>query len=190
MRDKNQNMRFNDSELSFIKAVFADDAEITYIIRKSMLQLELTDQEKEVLKISWNPEISKLCHKMFLPDLEGDAPLFQLTNLVLALGSDTKGLSPDGAWPFIKAKELEINYLQQQLDVLDGKNPEIKIVLKDMINLDYPKKEREQVWVNVTAWNWLLSFIDSNLAQAKVLAGRKEETVEQTRQRLERDSAK
>lgn len=189
MRDPNQTMRFNDYELSLIKGWFADDAPILYAIRKVMFQFELDDSEQdEVDKLIGNKEASELIRKIFLPQLDPDAPLFQLTTLAIALGADTKTLSPEASFPYILCKQLESDYIAQQLDVLLGEKVKPKIVFQDLADLDYKLGDEMVAWVHVTAFNFLLSYIDSNIAQLKVLAGLKTETVEQTKERLRRDS--
>lgn len=189
MKNDKQKMRYTDEELGLLKAVFAEDNDKLYIIRKVMFQFPLTEAEKSALQAFMTEPVFAILRKTFLPYPDPDAPLFQIAHLNLALGADTKTLSPDGAWPFFKAKELEIAYLEQQVKALNGES-EQKIVLSDLTDLNHPKTQREQVWVNVTAWNWILSFVDSNIQQIKFLAGLKHETVEQTLVRLRTDSSK
>lgn len=190
MKNPKQKMRFTDSELSLIKGLFADNDELLYVIRKVMCQFPLTDTERELLKGSMNENTLFILKKFFLPELDPDAPLFQMTALPVALGADIKTLSPDGAWPYIKAKELEMQYLEQQLNQLKDDNSTVKIKLNDLIDLGGTKARREETYIAITAWNYLLSFIDSNIQQIKFLAGMKEETIEETKARLERDSTK
>jgi hypothetical protein len=181
-------MRFTNAELSLMKGIFAGNDELLYAVRKSMLQLELNLGESTVLG-GLTEEAHKLLKKVFLPDLDGDSPLFQMTDMILGLGADIKSLSPDGAWSFIKAKELEIDYLAQQLEILRGRG-ESKISLEEMGDLSGAKTTRESTYIKLIARNFLLSFIDSNCQQIKVLAGLKEESVEETLKKLAQNSNK
>lgn len=185
-------MRFNDVELSLMKGLFAGNEPLAFAIRKVMLQLPVTVDEIDLVKGSMNDTTFALMQKIFLPDLDGDAPMFQLTTMLIGLGGDIKDKDPDTSWPYIRAKKIEMDYVAQQVAVLNdltqiGKE---KIRLSDMKNLDYKKTQREDVHVNVLAFNFLISFVDSHLYQAVLLAGQKEETVEQTVQRLAKDSTK
>lgn len=188
MRDPKQKMRFTDAELSLVKGLFAGNDDLLSIIRKVMLQFELSEQEEVTLRGAINEKTFPLIKKFFLPDLDPDAPLFQLADMVIGL--DIKELSPDGAWPYIKAKELEMDYIDQQLKVLKGEEVDVKIKLKDLADLRVNKPSREAKYIEVTARNFLLSFVDSNIQQIKFLAGLKEETVEETKARLEKNSNK
>lgn len=189
MKDKDQKIRYTNPELALLKSLFADDVEKLYIIRKVLFQFELTDDERKKLDTFMNEEVYALVVKTFLPYLDPEAPLFQMSHLNLALGADIKQLSPDGALPYIRAKKLEIDYVDQQLKALRGGKAK-KIDLADLSDLSGADKDPEQAYVNVIAWNWILSFIDSNIQQLKFLAGFKHETVEQTLTRLRQDSAK
>lgn len=191
MRDKDQKMRFNNAELGQVKALFADNEDLLYAIRKVLLQARLTEKEEVMVRSAVTKKTFPLIKKFFLPDIDPDAPIFQLTDMYLGLGADIKSLSPEGAWPFIRAKELEIEYISQQLAVLEDMTSEVKpkVVLADLTKVT-KTSDSEDIWVNINARNFLLSFIDSNVQQIKLLAGSKDETVEQTKERLRKDSTK
>lgn len=189
-RQTDQKMRFSDVELALIKGLFAGNEDLLFAIRKVMLQFELTESEQEMLRATINEVNYALLHKIFLPTLDGDAPFFQMTDMILGITQDIKALDPEMAWPHIKAKELEIAYIDQQLKVLQNPKASQKIKLADLANLEATKTQREQVYINITARNYLLSFVDSNIAQVKFLAGLKDESVEDTKARLEKNSSK
>lgn len=192
MKDPKQVMRYSEDELSLIKALFADSNELAYIIRKVLLQFTLTGAEKESLALVMTGPAVRLMRKVFTPIIDPDAPLFQLTHMALALGSDMKGLSPDGAWPLIAAKQIEMEYIGQQVSVMLGEDVEELINFSELVNTKYSatEKGKEQAYINLTAWNFLLSFIDSHISALKTLAGKKTETVEETQRRLLKDSNK
>ena len=188
MRDSKQKMRFSDSDLGLMKSLFAEDDSLFYAIRKVMYQFPLDETERELIEKSYNPEVAYILKKTFNPDLDPDSPVHQLTHLGLSLGADIKGLSPEGAWPLLRAKKIEIDYINQQLEIVGKLDKKPKIVLDDLISFEGSTAKAEEEFINVTAWNWLLSFIDSNLQQLKFFAGQKTETVEETKIRLGRDS--
>ena len=76
--------------------------------------------------------------------------------------------------------------MSEALDKMEGKSEEpFTYNLNDLAILT-----DENVFVNITARNYLLSYIDSNCKQLEFLAGTKEETVDQTVARLQKNSAK
>lgn len=189
MKNPEQRMRFTDVELGVIKGLFADNVELLYIIRKSLLQATLTPEESDTLRQVINESTYALFVKIFMPYVDVEAPLFQLTDSCLVLGAEIKDLSPEGAWPYIRAKDLEIDYIAQQLRILNGGSEKPKIVLSELINLKVPKSKAEDALVGVLARNFILSYVDSNIKQIQFLAGQKEETVEETKAKLLKDSA-
>lgn len=201
MRDPNQKMRFSDTELAIVKRLFADNDNLLFAIRKLLLQFPLTTSEAEAIRAGLNKDTLKIVKKFILPDLDQEAPLFQMADLYLGLGSELKE-GVERAWPYIKAKDLEVDYIAQQMSILEnivngkpshsgeitlealtdkGKEPSTKVALD---------KYKEDRWINLTARNFILSFIDSNVQQIKFLAGLPEESVEETKKRLAQNSNK
>lgn len=194
MINPEQKMRFTDHELSLIKVMFAEKDEFLYALRKVLLQFEPTEHEAQVIKKGLNDDAMGLIKKVFCPTIDPEAPIFQLTDIAVGLGADIRDKHIELAEPYIKAKALEIDYINQQVAVIEGiyRGKEVKnsISLKELANLKVTKTNIEQLYVNITARNYLLSFIDSNIQQVKFLAGLREETVEQTKERLLKNSSK
>ena len=201
IRDKDQKMRFNKAELSVIKGLFAGNEDLLFAIRKVLLQFALSERDEVIVHRAITRETFPLIKKFFLPDLDPEAPLFQMTDMWLGVQGDLKQ-PVDLSWPYIEAKELEIKYINQQLnqllDLATGnalKPAEIRLSELTKIGAKPTTKAalenfQEKIWVNLNARNYILSFVDSNLQQIKFLAGLKEETVEETLSRLEKNSNK
>jgi hypothetical protein len=188
-RDKDQVLIYNQKQLELIKAVFADNEELIYIVRKVLLQFPLTDFETKMVKSSITPEVYEILRMRLLPDVNGDSPLTQLGDLYQSLNNDLKTKSVAEMAPLFAAKKIEIDYLTQQFEVLkDIEAPvKIKIVLDD---LKYITEDAEETYVKTIARNFLLSYVDSFLNLIKNLAGTKAETAEEQEKRLKRDSSK
>lgn len=186
MRQKDQTMRFNDIELGIMKRVFADNEDLIFIVRKVLFQSELTKGERNMLDASLSDEVNSLLKKMFVPELDTESPLFQMTDLPLGLNLAMNSKGVEEMQPLFEAKKLEMDYLNQQLEAIKNENSSKRIRFSSMAKLEpYPK-----AFVGVTARNWLLVFIDSSLQQIKILAGTKKETLEETMERISKDSAK
>ncbi len=190
MRDKGQIFIFSDSELSLIKAVFAENEELLYAIRKVLLQFTLTKDEKKLVKNAVNSEVYSILKKRIFPSVDNDFPFGQLSDLYQTLTNDLKIKTVDEMKMFLDAKQLEIDYLTQQFGYL--KNVEAtfkpKIVLDDLMVIK--GKTTYQACVDTTARNYLLGFIDPMLLLIKSIAGQKVESIEDTKKRMSRDSAK
>lgn len=185
MPKKGQTMRFTDGELSLIKGLFADNEALLYALRKSLLGFVLDDNESALIK-GLSKEAFALIRKTFLPQIDPASPFFQMTDMAMALNVDIKEKSEEEALPLIVAKAIEIQYMEEAVGKIDGSYTEpFTYNLSDLARLT-----DENVFVNITARNYLLSYIDSNCKQLEFLAGTKEETVEQTVARLQKNSAK
>lgn len=185
MPKKGQTMRFTDGELSLIKGLFADNEALLYALRKSLLGFVLDSNESALIK-GLSKEAFALIRKAFLPQIDPASPFFQMTDMAMGLNIDLKEKTEVDSLPFIIAKAIEIQYMEEALGKLEGTYTEpFTYNLSDLARLT-----DENVFVNITARNYLLSYIDSNCKQLEFLAGTKEETVEQTVARLQKNSAK
>lgn len=190
MRDPDQITKYNKQEMGLIKSLFAENQDLLFLIRKVMFQEPMTPEETAALRGAMTEPVLGIMRKAFQPDLDMDAPLGQLSHMLLGLGTDIRGLSPDGAWPFIKAKEIEINYIEQQVSLLAGSQENPKILFKDFQTLEGTKPTRETVYIKQIVWNFLLNYIEQQLVLLRILAGKTEETVEETMERVKKNSNK
>jgi len=111
MKEEGKQMRITDAELKTIKHTFAD-----------------------------NDHLLKVLRKVFLPEIDPNAPIGQTIDLWMTLKTDDA--SPD------------------------------------------------QLVINLKARNLLITHIEQQLMQLKFLAGKKDETVEETKNRLSKNSSK
>jgi len=188
MRQKNQKMRFNDVDLGLMKATFADNEDLLFVIRKVLLQFDLTEEEQDMIN-GMSEAAHNVVRKEFLSELDPEAPLFQLSDMRIALKNDINVREVDQMALLIHAKELEMDYIRQQLDVLKGgEEPEKRISLENLVKIK--GKDKEDLYVEFTAWTYLVSYIDSCINEMKNLAGTPDETVEETMKKLAKNSNK
>lgn len=107
-----------------------------------MQEMRISDVELELIKNTYseNDDLLKLLRKIFLPELDVNAPIGQ--NLDLWMTMKIEDLSPEDAL------------------------------------------------INLKARNTLIQHVEMCLGQLKILAGQKKETVEETKERLKKNSAK
>lgn len=182
-----QAMRFSDEELSLIKNTFAEDDVLLKVLRKVFFQGDLSDDELKIVR-SFNSgdQSLRLLRKALLPEVDYSAPIFQITDLYVNI--DTKENGVDRAYPLILARDLVHDYLSQQFAILEDKKPKVKIVFADLHRAG--DKEPTEAFVQLSARNTLISHIEFQLYQLKLLAGKKDESVEDTKRRLAANSNK
>lgn len=185
MEKKKQTMRFTDTELQLIKNTFADNEDLTRAIRKTFLQMALDPIDQTALKGYKGKEIKSLMRKVFLPSLDPNAPPHQLLDLWMTLS--VKDKTPEQALPDILAREKLIAYIDQQLKDLDGDGM-VKIIFLDLTNFE--DKSPLECFIDLTVRNTLIAHVEMMLTQLVTLAGQTNESVEETKKRLQMDSAK
>lgn len=183
---KGKQLRYNDQELSLIKNTFADNEELLALFRKYLLDGELSEEEKGLLNtLTGNEATLNLLEKAVKPNLDRLAPPFQVVDLYSNL--DFQPTPKDHAVDILKGRHLAVQYLTQRFDALRGKTVEF-IKFDSLVE---PTEDNTQTFVNILARNFLLSHIDTQLfGQLMVIAGAKEESLDQQKKRLTQNSNK
>ncbi len=180
-----QQKRFTNEELSLIEATFKDQEGLLILLRRFILQDELTEDEMIYLKQSMTPEVLKVVRKTINPALDKGAVLNGTVDLFSNL--DLAQVYLDHAVLQIKARRLVNNFLTQRFDALEGKKVKKEIVFDD---LTAEVDDKETLYTNMLARNFLLSFIDTQgLRQLEILA-LTNETPEQAKERMMAQSTK
>jgi hypothetical protein len=187
---KKQVMRFNDEELLLIKGVFSENEDLLKVIRKVFYQMPLNAVDLSLLQVTFKEKegLKKVLRKVLLPTLSPDVPLQQ--NIDLWLLVKVKELPVSEASVHIKSIKIWIDYMNQQLKVIESgkyiKKP--KISFNELTNIK--NKTDWDLFANMLARNTIVNHVEQQLQQLLMLAGLKNETPEQTIERLHKDSAK
>lgn len=184
-----QQMRYSDEELSIIKNTFCENDELLKALRKVIFQGVLNDEEVKMIR-AFNMQHGgvHVLRKTILPEIDLDAPFFQMVDLYVNI--DTKEATIEKAYPMAVARDIVSEYLEQQLGILTGENKEKdnKIIFNKLHSTR--GKDIETAFTELSARNTLLQHVDFQLMQLKMLAGNKDETIEQTKLRLQKNSNK
>lgn len=180
---------FNEAELRLIKATFADNDDLLYAIRKVLLQFPMTEKEKEAVKTQVTPEVWAIVKKRINPDIDEDAPFGQIGDIYHTARTKLESKGVEEMQPHFDALKIVVDYLNQQFEYLKDINmPTFAAIqldsLKEITSNHYSN------YVNHTARNFLIGFVDSMLFMLKGIAGQKEETPEQQKERITRNSNK
>lgn len=171
-------MRYTDKELGIIKNTFADNDDALIALRKKMLGYPMTEVETNLT--NFKGELKSVMVKTFNPQIDPDAPINQVIDLWMIV--DFRDKTPEQARLLFRAKKKQLDFID---DKLNGKN---KISFDEFTYSD--DGEDDEVLVNQITRNNIVLHIEQQLNQLKFLAGQKDETVDETKKRLEADSAK
>jgi len=178
-------IRYSDGELEIIKNTFADNLPLLKTMRKVMLQLPFSEAEEMSFHKALNPEVMKVVRKSFLPEIDGNAPLNQVVDLWATVQVLDK--LPDIALLHLKARELLIKYLGEQLNILAGVS-KVKTMLFQ--NFTVLGNSEEEAFTNIVARNNILTHTEHQLTELFILAGSKKETKDEMFKRIKVDSSK
>jgi hypothetical protein len=188
-KKEKRSMRYDDKELELVKLSFAENDELLIAIRKVFLQLPTTALEQAILvNLKTNEDLLKVIRKTFLPTIDGDAPFNQVIDLWMTI--ELKNKEPKEAYLEITAREKLISYLEQQLKVLEGGVPSINDVQLNDLTKVLAKSKADEMLTNFVMRNTLIQHTEQQLHMFSILSGLKNETVEQTKERLKKDSMK
>jgi len=188
---KRQTMRYSDDELQAIKGVFAENEDLLKAIRKVFYQMPLSALDLSLLQIPFanKPLNQKVLRKTFLPTITGDAPIQQNFDLWLTLA--LKDMPVEEAAVHMKSVGLWIEYIKQQLKAIETGKYQVKKPKISFEGLtDIKDKVSWEMYAEMLARNTIINHVEQQLRQLDLLAGKKDETPEQTIERLSKDSNK
>lgn len=191
MPDKDQVFIYNDAELEVIKNTFAENDELLYAIRNVFFQFPTTDGQKVLIQNGVTPEVLNVLKKRILPDPSSEFPINQIPTILSTFTNDLKSRTVEDLIPLFEAKDIEIKYLEQQFRVLQGEKIDVTvptIILSELskIDLNDPMKTQSRL----SAYLFILGYVDPMLGFIKSIAGNKGETIENQKKRMMRDSSK
>ena len=165
MSDIVQNSEYTEKELSLITNTFYEKDDLLMVIRKHFLQGELEEHEKALIKIVTGETLT-VVRKALLPQIDPDAPFHQSRDLWTHVNTNDKLV--EDSYLDMKAQKIAIDYLEQELNRLQGGTSFTIIKLKDLVYND--RKDRETAFIELKARNLLLTHIDVHLEKLRTLA--------------------
>lgn len=175
---------YNEKELELLKSVFAENEELLILMRKLFFGVDISEKDKEIIKSTFkNKELIRAVkHKIYgLNDF--DTPIGQLSDFWMGAESQVFGQSKETIEQTVKSKEMIFSMFEQAMGLLtDPSGEKVDISLKSF--------EEDELQISLIARNLYMKAIDSGLLQIFLIAGKKEETIEETMKRLTKDSAK
>ncbi len=187
-KQKKQEMRFKEAELSLMKNTFSENEVLLKIMRKVFLQLELSKPDKDIITNTFKGqrELLKLVRKNFLPEIDAEAPLGQVVDLWMTI--DLKNKDPEAAlWEFTARKKL-IDLLEEAFLKLADVEYSPKFLFEGLNSIE--GKTDFHALTDMLARNILVTHTEMMLQQLLTLSGQKSETPQATIERLQKDSTK
>lgn len=178
---------FSADEMDLIKNSWKDNTVILNALFKFMLQFETSKEENLALKtIKDTPKILQVIKKVFLPNLDIlDVPVNQVLDLWMTI--DLMNKTPEDALNHIRARGILIEYIGQRLSELGGEEVKDKIILEDIF---IKSGKPQDIFVGIIARNSIIAHTKQQIAKLELWAGQGAETLEETMEKLQKNSAR
>ena len=178
--------RFTDREFFLLKNTFADREDLLIIIRKIFLQIELTKEEQAIRLTIFNKEVVDTMRKLFLPEIKGDEPYQQVTDLWSKAQINIEERIDDSD-VLVTAHASFIDYIRQQLGEFTTDSGDGLMLFSD---LAFKRGEAGDIAVALLTRQKIVKHVEDNIGQLMIIAGRKEESEEEQLKRIYKNSNK
>lgn len=185
MADKQkEQLMYSDKEINLLKATFAENESLLKTIRRLFLGGELTDIEKNVIKETFQNQelIEAFRHKVYGLD-NYDTPIGQVSDFWLGAEKQIFGASRDTIEQVVQSKAMVRKMFETAFNLL--RNPD-----GEKVDTLFIPSEIDGLQIKLLARNLYIQAIETSLLTVLTIAGKKDETLEQTLARLQRDSSK
>ena len=192
-KKKKPAFRYSEGEINLIKATFSDNDELLMALKKSMLQLELTEAEEVAILNTFKgkTELMTVLRKFFTPTLEDkNIDVHQMTDMwsIIEREINFRDRKVEDAWPLLQVADLVIEYLNNQLKVLSGESEGNRISFKELIKLT-PDNQLLS-YTGVLARNLIFTRVEKVIMAIYGMSLNKDESPEEMAKRFEMNSNK
>ncbi len=172
-------------KIEVIKSVFGGELDLLKILRKIILGLELTEEEKNRSSlITGNDRLVKIVEDSLNPYITGDEEIFMINDLWFQL--NIKDKTKEDAIILMEAVRINEKFMVSALKRLKGET-----VSETINDLRYKDEQGDDVnLITVLARNIIISGLEGTLRGFQHLAGEKGETIEELAKRLNQNSSK
>ncbi len=180
-----QVLRYSDSELKLMNDTFSENHDLIMLLRKFFMQGQMSDGEKENVKFFANANMLPILRKTYFPEIDLNTPIGQIVDLWSNVDTRNKGVE-DACLEMAMRQKL-IQYIKDRfMDLINGTEGGLRLS-----DLEYdPKKKDRDNFVNIGARNMIIAHVDFQTGQIWILAGSKQESVQEIQKRLFRQSGK
>lgn len=176
--------RLSEGDMRLIKTTFKDNDDCLKAIRKVFLQMNLSDTDLRLLApITTSEEMQRILRVFLLPELDGDVGLGLNMDLWMTVAISEKQ-SPD-VFLELSARNKLLDYLEDGFKRLKEPNQQGTTKITAFNPIKVPAGVDD-----VIARNTLITHIEQKLVMLKMWAAQKEETPEEEKERIAKDSTK
>lgn len=179
-------LMYSDNDIELIKATFAENDYLLIAVRKLFFGAVLTKEEKESIKSSFKDErVIEVLRRKIYPIFNPATPVGQISDPWLGAEEQIFGASRDTIFQAVNSKAVAITMFEKAFESLSNPDGEQVSIEFNPVSLTV-----DELAVNLIARNLYMKAVETGLLGVKMIAGKKDETIEQTLARLQQDSSK
>lgn len=184
MVDKKEKLMYNEAEISMIKELFADNEYLLKVLRRLFWGIDISKEDKDLILKTFKRDGSKeVLKRKFYGELDVETPIGQLSDFWMGVEGQVFGASRDTIEQAITSKVMVLENFNKAFALLsnpDGEKP----------NMSVMSLVSDPLQSSMIARNIYLKAVETALFTIKTIAGKKEESLEETIKRISQDSAK
>ncbi len=178
-------MLTNDAEIETLKKAFAENDELLISIRALLLGFPIKKSEADVIAATFEDDnVKEAFRKKLYPVLTPTSLIGQGGDYWYGTDTEILGRDPETIGQIVNSKHRVLETLEQAMELLE--NP----FSKNKIDLKFKSTEADPFQIELLARNKYINAVGTALSMIKAVAGKKSETVEETKRRLMNDSSK
>lgn len=175
----------NDIEMGLIKDAFTDNDELLVSVRALLLGFPIEKSEADVIKSTFsNDQLLTAFRKKLYFKLSPESVIGEGGDYWFGTDSEISGRDPETIHQVMGAKHRVLAMFEQAIELL--KNP----FSKEKIDLTFKSTKEDPYQIEFLARNKYTHAVNIAISMVMALKGLKNETVAQTKERLNKDSSK
>jgi len=175
---------YDDREITLLKATFAENEQLLKTLRHLWFGVELKEDEKKTIKeIFANKElVEAIRHKVYGLN-NFDTPIGQLSDFWVGVEKQIFGANRDTIYQAVQSKLMVLDMFTKAFNLLSDPDGQ-------KVDVSFKPSMVDDLQVGLIARNLYMQAIETSLISILTIAGKKDETLEQTLKRLKQDSNK
>lgn len=181
-----QQLLVSDKEIATIKSAFANNEPLLKAMRGLFYGLVVTPDALEMVRKTFtSDEVKTAVRKRFLPYLSNDPAIGQVADAWLGTEDEIRGMPPDTIYQAIMSRDLRIKMVEKALGLLidpTGEPIDLAFVPTNIASLS------PDTGIRLLARNQYIKHMETQLMYLMVIAGQSDESLEQAKKRMTKDS--
>jgi len=177
-------LMYSNNDIDLIKATFAENDFLLIAVRKLFFGSKLTEEEQSSINAAFkDPKVLEVLRRKIYPVFNAETPVGQISDPWLGVEEQIFGASRDTIIQAVNSKAVAMSMFEQAFKSVYG---------GEQVSIEYNPASivADELGVNLIARNLYMKGVETGLTGVKMIAGKKDETLEQTLKRLTQDSSK